>query len=301
MLLIYDKEDCDSTDPSRESPPFLQRLIVHMTYVRTDCFDKTMMQNWVKTKDGVPTKDGKNWVYNHYVPHSRIYKAIEDVIMTNSMTRETAIQWLVDIALKLKIKPDATLVATKWKANRVAYDLWADWAISAICDWKENIFYGPGTGDVRGSALDNPTNGKQLKRVTRAAAKLQRLIQAKQSLLTEVISAEELVGNEETDPFVRNAQADKENKKMWLRFFKTGKLLDEDVADENYEEEEESDEEEKLDNETREWRRKEGLGLRPKNDFKKGFGVPQDQGSKAPKADKKDNKTGQNRQGFSKM
>lgn len=234
MLMIYDKEDFDPSTNATDAPAFLKRTICYMVYVRTDSFDKTTMQNWVKEKDGVATVNGKNWVYNHYVPHSRIQKAIQEIIVRNEISRETAIEWLISIALELKIEADQKLAASNWGDSRVAYDVWMDWAVSAICDWKENIFYGPGLGDERGTALDIPKNSRQLARVKRAAAKLHELIPADPPLSIEKIFPEELVGNEEHDPFIRNAQADEEAKEFWREVFETGEPVKEDAGDEDW-------------------------------------------------------------------
>ena len=251
MLLIYDKEDCKLTKPTNpigEPPPFLERTVVWMAYVRTDSFEKTKMQNWVRGKDGVlPTTTDDNWIYNHHVPHSRIYRAVENVILGKNMTREVVIHWLIDVISELNITPDKALAATDWGASRLAYEVWADWAVSAICDWKWNIFYGPHTGDHGGITLDWPkanseNSEMQFTRVEKAAKQLDKVLDAKGFLLEKTIDHEKPVNKEDhadVENFWGKAREKETAKKLYRQFLNQDISLDEDSGDESYSDSEE--------------------------------------------------------------
>lgn len=180
MLIVYDLDDLR---PSHGPISWHDRLglrVLSLTYVRSNAFDKSKMQNWVRKIDGEPLNEGKNWVYNHYVPHSRIRDSIRDTILGNEMTRTELLEWLIYITGELKIVPDIDLQQSRAEESRAAYDTWVDWAITAICDWKCNIFFGPGEGDHGGTSLDTPTGTKQgkqqLERVQEAQKRLEMVL-----------------------------------------------------------------------------------------------------------------------------
>lgn len=189
MLCLYDNEDRDLTADTYVSRTFKDRTLVMMVYARTDTFDKTQMQNWVLAHDSV---EGSR-VCNHYVPHNRILRAIEITII--GMTREEAINWLNNAVSILNIEPDVYLknLVGSPLMSRPAYDAWADWAIGSICDWRQNMFYGAGSGDKGGTSLDVPMRISQRKRVEKAALVLK-------SLFDEgVLSLTALMPKEKTD------------------------------------------------------------------------------------------------------
>jgi hypothetical protein len=207
---------------------------------RTDVFDKTEMHNYVKNTDGEPKVGSKSWVYNHYVPHSRILKAIEANILDK--TRLQAFTWLRGVTRALGIQPDQYIERFgDAMVNRVTYDAWVDWCIGSICDWRENIFYGPGTGDKQGTSLDHPKGGKrsktQEKRVEEAAKKLQRAIGNKLSLAETVKHTNELVMKE-----VGHGTFVEEKGEPWYKTLNTV-LLDDDSSDSDFESDGESDNE----------------------------------------------------------
>lgn len=140
---------------------------------RDASFDKTKIQKWVKDKDGDTTG---NFVYRHFVPYNWIFDAITETL--ENKTRGEIIQFLQDWTNALEIKPadtDTQLPNDPWK-SRVDYDTWVEWSIESICDWRLNIYYGPGIGDAGGTRLDYPTSATKKKdqtdRVQHAANKL---------------------------------------------------------------------------------------------------------------------------------
>jgi hypothetical protein len=203
MYILYDKLDCGLGQAGKNVPAFQDLQVYALLSVRTDIFDKTEMQNWVKKTDGnkgKPSGNRKNWVYNHHVPHSRILKAIEANILGKS--RLDAMDWLVEVVKKLEIQPDEYFnkLFKSHTPNRMAYDARVDWCIGSICDWKQNIFYGPGSGDHRGTTLDTPPKKtKQYTRVKDAAKKLREVIGVKLSIDEEVKHTDEKVWAEK-DP-----------------------------------------------------------------------------------------------------
>ncbi|KAK0717696.1 hypothetical protein B0T26DRAFT_872102 [Lasiosphaeria miniovina] len=180
MLILYDEEDFKLGSTKKA---FGDRAVLQMVYVRTDMLGSDKMKAYVKAKDGEPepivSGKPKHWVYNHYVPHGRIIKAIEDVIVNKMMTRAQVLAWLDSVTKALKIEPDEFLKQVQNPlTSRPAFDVWVDWAAAAICDWRENMFYGPGTGDGAGTRIDSPSGGAnsaaQLARVKLGAAELKK-------------------------------------------------------------------------------------------------------------------------------
>jgi len=202
MYILYDTLDCGGQAGQNVST-FWDLQVYALLSVRTDIFDKTEMQNWVKKTDGnkgMPSGNRKNWVYNHHVPHSRILKAIEANI--SGMSRLKAMKWLRRVANDLGIQPDQYFkkLFEYPPSNRMSYDAWVDWCIGSICDWKQNIFYGPGSGDHRGTTLDTPPKRtKQYDRVKAAAQRLKDVIGDKLSIEEQVKHTDEKVWPEK-DP-----------------------------------------------------------------------------------------------------
>ncbi|KAJ0382970.1 hypothetical protein COL922a_011422 [Colletotrichum nupharicola] len=56
---------------------------------------------------------------------------------------------------------------------------WQQWALEAFCDYPDNCYYGPGTGDAAGTKVDVP-NGvnavDQKKRLQAAAIQLREVM-----------------------------------------------------------------------------------------------------------------------------
>ncbi|KAK0639566.1 hypothetical protein B0T16DRAFT_245756, partial [Cercophora newfieldiana] len=190
MYILHDTTDNGTA--GKDAPRFDDRIVQTLLCFRTGVFNKNATRNYVKTTDGEqtnPPPPRKNWSYKHHVPHIRILKAIETKIL--GKTRLQALRWLMDVAKVLGIRPDEQLVK-RFKyppTNRVDYETWADWCIGSICDWKENIFYGPGTGDHRGTHVDYPDGG------ARSSAQLSRVAGAAEALRNAIpgLSIEEVV------------------------------------------------------------------------------------------------------------
>ncbi|KAK4208029.1 hypothetical protein QBC37DRAFT_392348 [Rhypophila decipiens] len=241
MLSLYDYDDANSTVPK---DAFGKRKIYFIRYQRGDLFEKTAWHKLV-SKDGEPEKKDpstgkpKHWVYNHYVPHSRIIKALEDNILDRE--RADVVKFLTDLVAKLKIEQDEDVKGVDPLSSRLAYDAWAEWAISSIADWAGIMFYGPGTGDGAGTKLDKPTgpvNGAaQFVRVKNSAEVLKTVLNGKLDL-AEVVpneSGTESAGKP-TKPVDRNILS-------LFRLTMASKLPDDDDDDEDYSYEDMSDDE----------------------------------------------------------
>ena len=182
MLVVYGYQDCKPVESSAEVHWSKDRVVC-IWHTRSDIFDPTSVENAVFRADGEPGKStasgaANKFLFRHYVPYNRIFSAIEEQIIVEGMNRLQLWDWLHNLMAQLKIDPDEYLkLGGEPVDSRRNYDVWVDWAISSICQWHFNIFYGPGTGDGGGSKIDQPTgqiNGaKQKARVEKAAAHLQ--------------------------------------------------------------------------------------------------------------------------------
>jgi hypothetical protein len=164
MIIAYDKTD-------KESPNFLDEQIVEFRMVRSPQYDFASVKKWVKETDG---EDGSQ-IYRHYVPFQRIWQAISSLMLMK--TRREVLGWLIKRVLPvLKLEEDEFLKRyADPMENRMAFDIWLDWAVGSICDWKENIYYGDGEGDHAGSELDKPTGPKKAAIATRVEAAAETL------------------------------------------------------------------------------------------------------------------------------
>lgn len=180
MLACYDEADIN---PALGSGKSWENLIIRrIHYNRDDVFDKTVMHQTVRDDDGVPNASG-NWVYNHYVPHSRITYALIDEIYDKKMTRREALVWLRNVTTRLKLEPDHNLGRySQPLTRRFDFDVFVEWAFETCAEFPENIFYGPGSGNHGGTTLAIPEHSAQLDRVQKAAIKLKRAIGKKLSL-----------------------------------------------------------------------------------------------------------------------
>ncbi|KAG5649866.1 hypothetical protein H0H81_001711 [Sphagnurus paluster] len=166
-------------DDNRGAPgvDWLHDPIYFIKYERTASFGWNAVQNWVRQTDGAP--EAGTFVYRHHVPYQRIFLAIRNFILSKNLTRNNIVQWL-NVALgELGIPPDPTLHADP-RASRLQFDVWAQWAIEAVLDWRYNVFYGPGTNDHAGTQLDWPHGGvnetMQTKRLMEAGQLLKSVV-----------------------------------------------------------------------------------------------------------------------------
>lgn len=175
MLVVYGRQDYNGKNDIN----WLEDEIVFIFHTRTEAFDDSSMQASVR-KDGEMGASGtgtNKFVYRHHIPYQRIYLAIEDTIVSEKFSRLRLLEWLTGRHEALGIEPDKSLVIDDARKKRLIYDIWVDWAVSAICQFKDNIFYGPGTGDGAGTKIDFP-NGEN------KDAQLVRLTQGKEELKT---------------------------------------------------------------------------------------------------------------------
>ena len=181
MLIVYDYQDLNGSSDTR----WLEEPIVRITHVRSQAFDDPSMREYVSQTDG--ETDGASgtgnakYMFRHYIPYSRIYAAINDHIVLNGLTRRDLYEWLMNACTELGIVPDQFLenIQDDPLEKRVAYDTWVDWGVNAICQYNDNIFYGPGTGDGGGKKVDEPTGSKagvQTTRLAKGAMKLKKVL-----------------------------------------------------------------------------------------------------------------------------
>ena len=71
------------------------------------------------------------------------------------------------------------------RRTRVVLDVWTIWALEAICDYPNNLFYGSGSGDEQGTTLDIPTNANTSKYVRLGAQQLKEAIGKKLDIIDE--------------------------------------------------------------------------------------------------------------------
>ncbi|PWN86844.1 hypothetical protein FA10DRAFT_289431 [Acaromyces ingoldii] len=133
MLAFYDEED--HALGSTKGKDWDELVIRTIRFHREDAFDKSDMQIEVRKVDGRP-EDGH--VYNHYVPHSRIVRALVQHICNKNMTRAQAFKWLVGVTDKLGLEPDPILkLQTQKIAGRYDFDAYVEWAFDACADFHE--------------------------------------------------------------------------------------------------------------------------------------------------------------------
>lgn len=182
MLVLYSMQDCFGGPSSS----WMDDQIAMVWHTRSDIFDAKAVEKYCLETDGEPGKpvgggSAQKFLFRHCIPYQRIFKAIEDYILAQSMTRAQAYKWLYETTYKLGLQPDEFLAACgNPAATRRGYDIWIDWAVSSICQWQKNIFYGPGTGDGGGTKIDipqGPVNGAAQKiRVIEAGKQLQQVL-----------------------------------------------------------------------------------------------------------------------------
>jgi hypothetical protein len=91
-------------------------------------------------------------VYKHCVPYDRIFRTLESNLLGN--TRSQCVKLLKGYLSGLGIDDGTGFDPL---SKRIEFDAWFSWAFEAICDWPENIFRGPGSGDAGGTGIDIPS------------------------------------------------------------------------------------------------------------------------------------------------
>jgi hypothetical protein len=137
-------------------------------------------------------------------PLNRICKALYANMMKRGtesgegMTREQSIKYLRWILEKLELQfaqQGPTFNITQFEPpvprkpgmrehfydgdaelSRKDYDQWVSWAVGLICDWPENLFCGPSSGDGNGKKTDWPLHQATSDRVRKAAEKMRYYI-----------------------------------------------------------------------------------------------------------------------------
>lgn len=168
---------------------YLDDVVVNVTSARGTSFEWNEIKKRVKAKDG--DVDHGPQIHRHYVPYLAIRDSLDTEVLGYS--REGACRVLLKQVIKLytnsivfpikDLQPppynravEDSLQDTLKLQTRAAMTSWINWALEAICDYPDNIFYGPGTGDGAGTKVDEPHGSKggvQLPRV-RGGAKLLR-------------------------------------------------------------------------------------------------------------------------------
>jgi hypothetical protein len=87
---------------------------------------------------------------------------------------------IIDLQPPPKNGPVEDSLTDSWNLQtRAATSAWINWVLEAICDYPDNIFYGPGTGDGAGTLVDVPDGSKkdeQLARVMKGASRLRSVV-----------------------------------------------------------------------------------------------------------------------------
>ena len=173
---------------------YLNDVILRISPDRGICYEWTKIQQKVKTTDGDTTNGTQK--YRHYVPYQAIRGALETKL--HDLTIGFACQTLVNDINALyghsrifgigDLQPphksqngilESSLETTWNLQTEAATKAWINWALEAICDFPDNIFYGPGTDDGRGTLVDVPigaTRVKQLERVKYGAHLLRAVV-----------------------------------------------------------------------------------------------------------------------------
>lgn len=150
---------------------FEDEIVLQLTDSRNVGFEWNAIKTAVKAADGVAGPGSSN---RHYVPYQKIRNALNEALQ--GKTRKEACDIILDIILHIYDQPNAifsidelkpppygktvgeSLDATRKLRQRGDMALWVTWALEAICDYPDNIFFGPGTGDKQGTKIDLPTD-----------------------------------------------------------------------------------------------------------------------------------------------
>jgi hypothetical protein len=177
---------------------YLSEKIDHIKPDRNTSIEWPKIKERVKDVDG-PTTPGSH-MYRHYVPYQAIRNSLEERVM--GLTLLQACEQLQDIiktlySEKLQVNhgnPTFSITDLRPPLNALAKDslrvtletrkrfsmvTWINWALEAICDFPDNIYYGPGSGDKNGTVCDIPTGlnkDRQLSRVKNGADLLHAVI-----------------------------------------------------------------------------------------------------------------------------
>jgi len=164
---------------------WLDDVVVVVRHRRSQTDDMSSNKTWFVKEDGYqkPAKDKAlaGVSSRHHVPYQRIFNAWQAYCLGKTR-REILVKVLASVkALGIHDEtPDfINKIGDPWK-KRTGYDVVVDWAVTSICFWKENMFYGTGTGDKSGKLVDVPTTpglaDKQKARVQQAAKKLAEVV-----------------------------------------------------------------------------------------------------------------------------
>lgn len=168
---------------------FLAEKVWVLTDARGTSFEWGLIKNAVRARDGVK---GSGYIHRHYVPYLALRRGLSDGL--SGLTRLQVCEVLLKIILHIydacaetlpikQLSPppvnktvEESLNAILARQTRYEMSGWINWALEAICDYPDNIFYGPGTGDSGGKCVDEPygaaISAEQLSRVKKGAALL---------------------------------------------------------------------------------------------------------------------------------
>jgi hypothetical protein len=162
--------------------------------------DRFTSMEWSKIKTRVKAVDGATsgrHMYRHYVPYQAIRHSIEELLRgctllhacellqgrinalyseNNQVNTGNPTFPITELRPPLKAHANDSLRVTLETQERFSMNTWISWALEAICDFPDNIYYGPGSGDGNGTVLDVPTDANQLARVQKGAALLHSVI-----------------------------------------------------------------------------------------------------------------------------
>jgi len=182
MIIIYGDSD------RKPNASFLQEKVTELTVIRSTPYNYSKIKQFAQ-KDADPRLDAR-WKYRHHVPFQRIWLAIHDKVAATQPSRGDLLKTVLAATAGLRIEPDEFLkkYASDWvEGVRRSYDMFIDWAINALCNWQENLFYGNGSGDNGGTTVDTPTNANQRQRVEHAAQQLQGVFRDILGIQLEVV------------------------------------------------------------------------------------------------------------------
>ena len=171
---------------------YLGEVVMNVTPARGTSFEWNKIKTKVKNVDGDTTHGTQ--IHRHYVPYLAIRESLEKQVDGHS--RGDACEMLNNHVIALyshsqifpitDLQPPPKNGAVKdsltdsWNLQtRAATSAWINWVLEAICDFPDNIFYGPGTGDGAGTLVDVPNGskkGEQLVRVMRGASLLRSVV-----------------------------------------------------------------------------------------------------------------------------
>ena len=174
---------------------FLEEAVIATSHARSASYEWADIQKAVKNEDGDATHGTQ--IYRHYIPYQVLRVALEKIFVEDGKSREMTCRWLYFTVLALykdckifpfeKLKPPHNLFEVH---TRMGSSAWTTWALEAICDYPDNIFYGPGMGDGSGTKVDIPTGATKVQQLQRVRAGAVRLRNAFEHRLDTVVDAQ---------------------------------------------------------------------------------------------------------------